>query len=73
MSKKKIKARYETYYTLTPAACDALGIQYDEQRPVSLKELMQANQQMEGIEKCSQQTDQEDSPPADSDQCNRSE
>jgi hypothetical protein len=58
MSRKKIKVPVETFYTLTPDACEALGVEYDEERPTTMAEIVAAQQQMkEGKPQCTQSTE----------------
>jgi capsule polysaccharide export protein KpsC/LpsZ len=63
MSRKRIKARVEKFYTLTSDACDALGIKYDEERPATMAEIIAAQQKMqEGKPQCMQSTETEKAP-----------
>jgi hypothetical protein len=58
MSRKKIKVPVETFYTLTPDACKALGVEYDEERPTTMAEIVAAQEQLkEGNPQCTQSTE----------------
>jgi hypothetical protein len=46
MSKKKIKVKYETFYTLTPDASEALGVETDADRPTTMAEIVQAGERL---------------------------
>jgi hypothetical protein len=61
MSRKKIKVKYETFYRLSPAACEALGIDYNETRAASMRDLLQANKIMnERATTCNPKTEEEE-------------
>jgi len=62
MSRKKIKRHYEYYYSLTPAACEALGLNYDELRVANMADIMRViNLLDEGKkEKCNNQENEEE-------------
>jgi len=60
MSRKKIKVRYETYYSLTPDACEALGLNHDENRPATMADILAAKQGMEERQQCKSNEEEED-------------